>query len=212
MKYKIISLVLISFATFSFSVDAKSNTNTKNPTVEKENKTDFRKTLWGMSFLQVQATEKNNPENFSDTFLLYKDKIFGTETDVEYYFSENKLIKGIYVFNQINKSEDYIVFYKKIKETITEKYGRAISDNSAEMMVSDSQYKYMADLVFNGSNSYETNWDLPKTKIILSFSKKNVFNSARLELAYLSKKYLNPDTIKKQKKTIIKKEVDSSKF
>ncbi len=172
---------------------------------KKELAFDFRKTRWGMNFLQVQASENSNPVSTTSDVMVYKDKMLDNDVDIEYYFENNKLFKAAFIFGSsfINKQEN-IIYYQKIKEGVKAKYGRPSADNSKELDIMDeNQYKHMAELLERGVNDYETIWTLPNTKIKLILKGKDMFSKLRLELGYISRKYKSIDKVK---------EIDKSQF
>jgi len=87
-----------------------------------ENNFDFRKSHWGDSLAQVQASEKGN-----GVFLKEKNKIgFAIKTNhkdgfVVYEFENNKLIGGIYGIT-VKDYHDFKSTFKEIKKALSSKY------------------------------------------------------------------------------------------
>jgi len=89
---------------------------------------DFRETSWGMSKEQVKLAENKKLDSEEDNKLIYSVEIYGRDYYCTYFFSKNKLHGGIYYFKgkYINKNS-YVINYKRLKESLTKKYGKSIS-------------------------------------------------------------------------------------
>lgn len=92
---------------------------------------DFRKTNWGMSKDQVKKSEKTNPLFQEENGFAYADiNVAGMNSDVYYYFNNDSLYQAIYGITDdkyMNKTK-YIDDYERIKQTLTDKYGKQVED------------------------------------------------------------------------------------
>ncbi len=121
---------------------------------------DFRNTRWGMTKIEVMASEESKPELFAGPVLTYRTVMLGKEMYLIYEFIENKLIDAIYVF--ITQSDqDYL----QIEEILTRKYGKTVIERN------------------EGSMDYYYMWETHLTEIVL---KSGAGKDCRIE--YLSKK------------------------
>ncbi len=105
VKYFIYSLVLIFFSAECYA-----------------QKKDFRNVSWGMSRLEVMASEENAPESFELMYLFYKPEVEGRTFNLVYEFLENKLIDAEYIFIEYKRND-----YLWVKSLIEIKYGRPFS-------------------------------------------------------------------------------------
>jgi hypothetical protein len=102
----------------------KGNTNS-----QKELKTHFRNTYWGMNQDQVVGIEgsPDQSENSGGLAVIqYAKNISNMDCMVGYVFADNKLAKAKYSF--IARYEDknqYIRNYNKIRDILLEKYGKS---------------------------------------------------------------------------------------
>ena len=151
-------------------------------------KYDFRKTNWGMSKEQVKEIEDKKPDFEDDATLGYDVKIGGDDFACMYSFLQNKLYNSGYVFTGKHTNKNlYINDYKKLKETLTKKYGEPIKDIPGvwknDLYKSDKQNWGMAVSV--GHLVYGTSWETSTTKISLMLSGDNFKIS--LVVSYTSK-------------------------
>lgn len=101
---------------------------------QKEFKTHFRNTYWGMNKAQVARIE-GNPDQRDNSgglaVIQYSKKISDMDCMIGYVFADNKLAKAKYSF--IAKYEDknqYIHNYKKIRDILVKKYGNAEAEKT----------------------------------------------------------------------------------
>jgi len=141
---------------------------------------DFRKTKWGMSEVEVKASEDNQPytresSTSFDTILIYKGAVANLQTVYGYKFVSDQLVETSYFFvEQHSNKNDYIYDYKKIKEILTGKYGQPESDRVIwkNNLYRDSPERYgMA--VSKGDLVYSAEWKTPSTFILLGLSGDN---------------------------------------
>lgn len=82
---------------------------------------DFRNVKWGMSIEDVQINELSEIVKIEDNMLIYKIEMLGEECFLQYLFQNDKLIKGVYLFNIKGMNiKDRI--YKDIFESLNKKY------------------------------------------------------------------------------------------
>jgi hypothetical protein len=132
-------------------------------------KFDFRNTNWGMTKVEVKATEFNELIEDKDNMLIYADVIGGDmNVIVAYIFEDVKLFKGKYLFHNTDDKNDHISDYKRVKETLTLKYGSPKSD---EEIWTDEAYKEdpgkWESAVRSGHLAYKTVWETGATMISL---------------------------------------------
>ena len=138
----------------------------------EEAKYDFRKTNWGMSKEQVKATEDKKPDGESDIIndvLYYKTKIGNNNFEYLYYFLEDKLYSGFYLFTGEHTNENlYIDDYEELKEILAKKYGKPIID---EVIWENDLYKddksEWGIAISVGDLTYWALWETPTTEICL---------------------------------------------
>lgn len=85
-------------------------------------KTDFRNVSWGMSRLEVMASEELAPESFELMYLFYKPEVAGRKFTLIYEFIGNRLTDAEYIFITYNKKD-----YLWVKSLVEIKYGRPLS-------------------------------------------------------------------------------------
>ena len=150
-------------------------------------KYDFRKTNWGMSKEQVKATEDKKPDFEYDTSLVYKVKIGGDDYYCIYTFLEDKLYNSGYVFFGKHSNDNlYIDDYKGLKKTLTEKYGKPLTDRTTwddDLFKNDRSEWGLAISI--GDLSYGATWETSTTYITLRLNGDNYEIS--LVLAYDSR-------------------------
>lgn len=121
---------------------------------------DFRNTRWGMTKIEVMASEEKKPESFAGPSLSYRTMMLGKEMYLIYEFVDNKLIDAIYVFIARNEQD-----YQEIERILTKKYGEAVTGRN------------------DGPVDYFYKWETSLTEIVL---KPGAGKDCRIE--YQSKK------------------------
>lgn len=154
----ILCLVLASLADFSV----------------KAEEYDFRKVKWGMSIEDVQINELSEIVRIEDNMLIYRIEMLGEKCILQYLFENDKLIKGIYLFNIKNiHTKDRI--YKNIIESLNKKYIH-INDIFNEMIG-----------IFKYGNTYITVTNAKNLGII--YCEKNIYEKeAKIRADALEKK------------------------
>ena len=67
---------------------------------------DFRNSEWGMSKEQVKSTEKLELVNEDTDTISYIETVVEYPALLVYKFNDNRLIWGLYSFNQVNNNDD----------------------------------------------------------------------------------------------------------
>lgn len=202
---KLIVIPILSVCLFSQVTYAeKGKVSNKKTVAQKKEQFDFRKAKWGMNHLQIIASEKSEPKFEDDEKIAYNEKMFETDVSINYFFEKDKLIKSEYLFDgTFTNKEDYIVYFRKIKKNLIEKYGRATRDNSSELDIMDrDQYQHISELIYRGVHVYETVWEKPGTTIRIVLKGKDFFTSLKLYVAYNSKKFKEEDNVKEVEKSL----------
>jgi len=141
----------------------------------------FRQVIWGMSQEQVKEIEKDEfvQKQYSKStgldILAYKGQAGGFECLIAYYFAENQLVEGRYVFMEKHSNRNlYIDDFKNIKNSLIEKYGKPEGDN---VIWRDDLYKDNPSdwgmAICIGHLVFEATWKLFETKINLQLKGDN---------------------------------------
>ncbi len=97
-------------------------------------KSDFRNVNWGMTRIEVMASEDIAPESFALDYMFFKPEIEGRKFHLIYEFVENRLTDAEYVFISYNKTD-----YLWLKNLVEIKYGRPFFSFDGGV----NNYKYM---------------------------------------------------------------------
>jgi hypothetical protein len=140
---------------------------------------DFRQANWGMSKAEVRAVEKQESidEDIGGVqeIIAYNAKIASFDSYLGYVFVKNKLSGAGYYIQQehVNKN-DYIDDYNKLKDLLTQKYGKPAID---EVLWKNPLYKDQKEdwgfAISVGDLVYIAFWDTPSTEISLSLEGDN---------------------------------------
>jgi len=154
------------------------------PLVAQDQEEDytFRSTRWGMSKSEVieQEGEPDHQEDSNsggyESAILYDGISVGRlDTYLIYYFTEDKLVRGVYNFQEDHTSENtYIDDFKKIKGILTNKYGRPEYDDEIwhkDLYKDDPDYYGFA--VSIGDLEYRVRWETEETEIWLTLDGDN---------------------------------------
>ena len=148
--------------------------------IDQIDKTNFRETKWGMTKAQVKAIEKGKSvgEQLSDDgldILGYEAKASGLDCIVGYYFAENQLIEGRYIFMEKHSNRTmFIDDFRTTKKALTQKYGKPMEDKTYwqdDLYKDDASDWGMAVAV--GHLQFETIWHTPQTEIRLRLTGDN---------------------------------------
>lgn len=89
---------------------------------------DFRKTRWGMTPEEVQINELSKIVKIENDELIYFVEMLGKKCFLKYEFKKNKLISGVYLFDNISKKERNII-YDSIVTSLNGKYQEEYDEN-----------------------------------------------------------------------------------
>jgi len=95
----------------------------------------FRENPWGTLKEQIQKAEqgklvKSEKVSTGLDALVYEENAGGMDCAIGYFFAENKLVQGRYVFLQEHSNRTlFIDDYNKVKNSLIEKYGKPGTDN-----------------------------------------------------------------------------------
>lgn len=169
----------------------------------------FRECTWGSSEDQVKKSERSEffqkqKGNTGLDILGYNGNAGGMDCLIAYYFAENQLVEGRYIFieDHVNKNL-YIDDFNKVKSNIVEKYGAPTQD---QMIWKNDLYKDdLSDwgtAISAGHLIYAAVWELPLTKISLQLSGDNFKITHVLDYLSIKHKELIEKVAKKAKKDI----------
>ena len=145
--------------------------------------TDFRNIRWGMTKIEVMASESGTPESFTGPELTYRTTMLGKEIYLIYEFIDNKLIHAIYVFIDQTGSE-----YEEVEKILERKYGKKVMNEN------------------ENSEAYYFKWETPLTEVVL---KRGAGKDCKIE--YQSKQ-LKAFRQKQENKKSIEKERELMRF
>ena len=136
---------------------------------------DFRSARWGMSQVQVSATEPGKPVYKDRASLQYAAKLAGLPMVAIYGFVRARLQQGRYVpVERSRESAKYVDDYKQIRATLAKRYEAPRSDSvdwSNDMYRANTrQWGKALEL---GHVRMQTQWLTGRTRITLSLSGKS---------------------------------------
>ena len=156
----------------------------KQETTEEKNhaaniKYDFRKIKWGMSKEEIKKSEsipiKVDASDQTPSFLVYSTTISSLDTDLVYYFTENKCFAAVYVITEKHTNEnDYIEDFRNLKKSLIEKYGEPETDKIIwkDDLFKDDYSDYGLAISI-GDLYYKAIWKTKPHEIILSLDGDN---------------------------------------
>lgn len=180
----------------------KVDIKTEIPAISKSG---FRETSWGMSQEQVKKIEKSefmkkeHSKSSGLDIFIYKEKAGDLDCILGYYFAENQLVEGRYVFTEKHFNKNLFIHdFKKVKEQLIEKYGIPKEDNTIwrNDLYKDDPSDW-GTAVSIGHLAFETTWKLPETKITLQCYGDNFEVEHRL--SYISENNKHKELVKKAK-------------
>lgn len=166
---------------------------------------DFRGITWGMGMAKIIAVEGKKPiyknRALGTDVLGYTDKLCGIDCSVFYSLVKNQLASGSYVVTQEHTNKaDYLTDYGTLSAAISEKYGQSISaDTNWKNELYKNEPANWGMAVAVGHLVKVTQWETPRTKILLAISGDNY--TIRVEVHYASKELgylLAEDSLKLQ--------------
>lgn len=128
----------------------------------------FRETTWGMSMNEVIEKE-GNPTTKKVDILMYKNQSIGGKTcTIGYVFSNNKLVRAKYLFEEKHTTKNLYLFdYSDISAILSKKYG---ASNKEKIVWRNDLYKNNTDdygmAVAVGHLVKYEKWNLDRTTII----------------------------------------------
>lgn len=165
----------ISEGSFEVAVEVenireKSN-NLKDKKTSNLNDEKFRNLKWGMSLEEVLKAEGLGSVNrigdvaefgpeYIDDAINFSDVVGGLQTTVYLYFYENKLMGGMYAFQEEHQYKNiYIDDFKNVEKILLDKYGPA---SSSEIYWRNESWKdspgYYGHAVALGHLEYKAEW------------------------------------------------------
>ena len=137
---------------------------------------DFRNARWGMAMQQVAESEETALTPLSEHPVLAGSVIVaGMKADVYFEFVDSQLSEAFYVFLDTHVNENlYITDFEKLRDLLTLKYGPPGKDEMIwrRDLRRDKQDQW-GYAVICGDLIYRTEWDTPRTRIVLSLSGDN---------------------------------------
>lgn len=142
----------------------------------KQDEFDFRKSYWGMSKEEVEASEtlekvdSSNPKN-----LMYLGRVAGMNCYVIYFFTNNVLTTGRYYFIEEHTNDnDFLSDFNNMSELLVKKYGEP---SEAESYWKDDLYKddysSWGFAVSLGDYVRYSEWKSDKTEVYMELSGEN---------------------------------------
>ncbi len=128
---------------------------------------DFRKASWGMTPQQVIASEGRQPQDRGPDGLLYADSVSSYRMMILYRFLDGSLAEASYHLAELRSNyNDYLGIYARLKDILTEKYGRPksdLTDWSGDIFKDDRKSWGIA--VATGYLSMAASWETARTTI-----------------------------------------------
>lgn len=92
---------------------------------------DFRKVNWGMSKLEVKATESGTIVKDDSVALAYEGNIAGLKSLIAYFFVNDLLVRAKYIFIEDHSNDnDFISDYDDVFKILNNKYGEPAKSQS----------------------------------------------------------------------------------
>jgi len=110
-----------------------------------QDRSDFRKVRWGMSKVEVMASEEMKPLAVEDKYISYKFDLWGKEVFLLYDFVDNTLFSARYVYSFPSEAE-----ILKIKSIMKSKYGSPL-DEGPKRLSWKSKYMFIS-MEYSGIN------------------------------------------------------------
>lgn len=186
----------------NLEIPLKVDIKTEIPAISKSG---FRETSWGMSQEQVKKIEKSefmkkkHSKSSGLDILIYNGKVGDLDCIYAYYFAENQLVEGRYVFTE--KHANNILFiddFRKVKESLTEKYGKPTKDEviwKNDLFKSD--HSHWGAALGIGHVFFQVAWNTSETLLLLQLSGDNY--KVDHKLSYGSRIKEHKELVKKAK-------------
>lgn len=133
----------------------------------------FRRTTWGMSATEVQASEQESAIDSTDSTLSYRCAVAGVPATATYFFVDGRLIRGCYLLMR-DSSPNLVSGFHALADLLAEKYGRPATEDvywPDGIPLSDSQQIEAA--LLRGDFSRSSIWMSPRTTLRLSIDSKD---------------------------------------
>ena len=164
--------------------------------LEPRENTIFRNTIWGdspdivMLYEDAAFISPNAGYDAEHNSLLYNSTIAGIECYVIYQFDpEQGLYSGGYMLTKESTTNSiYITDYKKLKESIIEKYGKPYEDEIITLN-SAADYTDEGSALKYGFRAYRAKWKTESTEIMLGMLGNNFEIATTLNYKSI---YINP--------------------
>jgi hypothetical protein len=100
---------------------------------------DFRKATWGMSKMEVEATEIGQLLKQEADNVVYKYELYGLDCAITYSFENDKLMRGTITIIEVHPDvNQYLFDFNAIKSIMSAKYGKPAQDDA---LWRNEQYK-----------------------------------------------------------------------
>tara|TARA_Y100000591_G_scaffold332027_1_gene367895 strand:+ start:236 stop:907 length:672 start_codon:yes stop_codon:yes gene_type:complete len=143
---------------------------------DKKIEFDFRKTKWGQSKTDVLSAESaKRIEGLQDDILGYNTTVGGLKAMTGYYFVNDKLWKGVYIFSESHTNKNqYINDYNSITAILKKKYGEpTVTDVLWSNDLYKDDYSSWGFSVSLGYTTFYSQWKTDNTAISLILSGNN---------------------------------------
>lgn len=135
---------------------------------------DYRGVVWGSGPGLAKTAEGKDPDYEEDGVLAFQTKVAGLACLVAYFYVEDRLVRGRYVFQTKHDNDnDFIDDYNKVKSILESKYGK--STNSRQVWKSETSFwkdqpNTWGSRVRSGDATFVTSWETPASGISLTLS------------------------------------------
>lgn len=165
---------------------------------------NFRDASWGMSKSEVKKNEEKDIDIELSGTLRYIDNIIGMYAKVYYLFTDNKLTRGKYIFDEDPPNpQDHISDFKKTKRLLKKKYGTPQTEGPfwtselAYYLYEDNRDDWGTALI-SGKLFFRCTFKIEKTEII-AYLENSYGKKVRHGITYRSLKYKDEREEKEEK-------------
>jgi hypothetical protein len=164
---------------------------------------NFEELRWGLTKKQVVEREGKpaaQERTKAGEVMRYEQKVINLDCEIEYHFTANKLNRTRFSFTSDSPDKNtYLDDYRKIKEALTQKFGRPAEER---MNWRDNSYKddfgAWGEAISLGHLELNSRWLTPQTEIQASLKGKNqqvslTVEYRSIELRELAKKSQEED-------------------
>lgn len=156
----------------------------------------FRETKWGDTIEEVKKSESGNyigqNEISGMQVIIYDGTVANIDTQIAFFFIDNELVRGGYVFTEIYLSTgQYVEDYRKVKRIITSVYGDPKTDRKNWNNETMKEYSDEVTAISLGHLSLISAWETEDTKIGMTLASK----SFKTEHVILYESILHKDKI-----------------